>query len=188
MPATLIAYYNTSSGDGGAEAMPFFFVWGLVFALMFGPIVLMAYWPYLKSRSWEFAFGIVQDVSVGEGAKPGAKPDQTWYWVELRYTYRAKGRGYEGSRIGPKREYTSDRGKAKIMAAHFRPDEKVRVHFDPKDPATAMLRRPVPPEHINLLMVGLMLAAVAAGVAWLILDLVWDQLPPGVVEFFKSDY
>jgi hypothetical protein len=183
--STLIGYVGyTGHTEGGSEMVPFFFVAGVIFVLLMGPFVLKAYWPHWKSRSWEFAFGIVQEVSVAEGPRPGGDPDQTWYWVDLRYSYRAKGRGYKGTRIGAKREYTQDREKAKVLAAHYRPDEKVRVHFDPKDPATAMLKKPGPPEAINLLVLGLVLAVVSALIAWFVMDL----LPPEVLEFFQTEY
>lgn len=169
--------------EGGTEMMPFLFVAGIFFVLMMGPIVLKAYWPYWKTRSWEFAFGIVQEVSVGQGPKPGGDPDETWYWVELRYTYRTQGHSFKGTRIHEKREYTQDRKKAQVMAAHYRPDEKVRVHFDPKDPATAMLKKPGPPEAVGLLMLGLILAVVAAVIAWFVMDL----LPQGFLEFFQTE-
>ena len=73
------------------------------------------------------------------------------YLVRVRYTYDVDGRTYSGNRVW--RTMNIDpllAGRARGIAARYRPGRVVEVRYNPDDPAEAVLEARVPPEVMAL--------------------------------------
>ena len=93
-----------------------------------------------RARGWPSTTGRVVDsrIETDESSSDGGKSKQT---VKVRYAYSVEGREFESERvtffgINMRHTYTKT---ANEQRARFPKDGKVTVHYDPANPAKAVL-------------------------------------------------
>ncbi|RMH55970.1 MAG: DUF3592 domain-containing protein [Candidatus Hydrogenedentota bacterium] len=130
---------NSSNARRGSKA---FFI--LFFSLFFLVGIAMcafglhrAYQAHL-SQSWPSTNGIVTESKVVIHHSTG-KNSSTTYGAEISYVYSVSGRRYRGSRVRVIDVSTSNPSYAQGIVNRYPKGKRVRVHYDPKNPAFAVL-------------------------------------------------
>lgn len=105
---------------------------------------------YRTAAGWPVVEGEVIQATVE--TLPGAADGADGYQVRIRYRYTVDGRTYESDRLrreGGER-LTSQAAAEEVLASYVGEGRQVvRVHYDPADPATAVLRI-TPPVYLLL--------------------------------------
>ena len=89
-----------------------------------------------QAKYWPTVNGTIASCRVAEST---ASDSGTSYQVEVRYLYAVSGRNYEGTRIAFGYSGSSGRGAHQEIAARLNSAESVLVHYNPRNPATAVL-------------------------------------------------
>lgn len=116
-----------------------------------GLVALLAGWfirsTALQMASWPTVQGKVLSSTVTskrERRTSGTSDDrrsrnQTMYTAKVRYEYSVEGKRYESSRIGAMEQSSSSRSSAQSRADRYPVGGACTVHYDPSDPASAVL-------------------------------------------------
>lgn len=87
-----------------------------------------------KSKSWPVVDGTITASAV----EPLQAKRRTTASAVVRYSYRVAGKDYQSSRILGRPNERSPQAMTALIAA-YPPGRKVKVHYDPKNPSTAVL-------------------------------------------------
>ena len=109
------------------------------------------------SRSWPTVTGsvIVSEVTVSSQRNSSNQPIKL-YGTDIQYDYQVGGQSFTGNSVtlGGTIE-TNKRGRNDALVARYPCGRKVRVYYDPSDPATAILEPGELGGVFNMMMVAL---------------------------------
>jgi hypothetical protein len=114
-------------------------------------------------RAWPTAEGLVTESELLSAHEPH---DLTtpMYTASITYTYTVGSRGYAASRVTFADHSSSRPAGMAAVVARYPLGSSVSVHYDPAEPASAVLETPTPLPVYGPLLLGL-LAALSGGVA-----------------------
>ena len=149
--------------SSGSTAGLIFFVLGLVFGGIGLILVIMAFISRKRARTaqgWPTTMGQVLSADIQEHRSYDNDDHQTRYSYEpvVQYTYAVEGRSYSGNRIGFGAN-SFDHRTAQSKVAAYIPGAGVTVHYNPEDPAKAVLETNASGSNI-FLIVGIIFAVI----------------------------
>ncbi|MGN6150954.1 MAG: DUF3592 domain-containing protein [Lysobacteraceae bacterium] len=123
-----------------------------------------AWWKSTQVEQWPSVEGELLERSLAENSDS----DSTTWQVKVRYAYTVAGRRYEGDRIAF--GYVGSSGKASHQAIYDRlmRGERVRVRYNPADPAEAALAHGLNKSTLMLAMFGLVWTGFTLGLMVLV--------------------
>ena len=105
---------------------------------------LYTYRRGIESQSWPKAEGTIIHVSVKHAGSTGDvsknESQREWYLPVIEYTYSVRGRTYKGNRILIGELSSMPHESALELLQPYREGAKVRVSYDPANPANAVLQ------------------------------------------------
>ena len=110
-----------------------FFLAGLGM-LVFGVLNLI---KAKESEEWEGVDGVITSSEISEHRGE----DSTTYGADVTYTYRIKGKEYEGDSVTVSEMSTSNYGRAQKIVAQYPKGDDVTVYYDSSDPSDSVLER-----------------------------------------------
>jgi len=127
-------------------------------AAVVGGITLMS--ASRKARSWPVVTGRITERTVGPSTTTGASRPGRYFEPRVTYDYTVAGKSYQGHRIAiATAAYDEDKARA---VANELPDS-VEVHYDPANPADAVLQPSSIGMSVLVLIFGALAALVGAG-------------------------
>jgi hypothetical protein len=90
-----------------------------------------------RAKSWPTAQGIVQSTELTTSL--GRRARTTTYIPLVKYSYEVNGSNYVGNRVDYGERGTSSRDDAMTVIARYHEGLHVPVHYDPKNPESAVL-------------------------------------------------
>jgi hypothetical protein len=129
-----------------------------IFILVIGAVAVVASISLMsasrKARSWPVVTGQIVERSVGPSTTTGASRPGRYFEPRVTYDYTVDGKAYQGHRIGMTTE-AYDEAKARRVVNEL-PDA-VEVHYNPGNPADAVLQ----PSAIGMSLLILIFGAIA---------------------------
>ena len=129
-----------------------------IFILVIGAVAVVASVTLMsasrKARSWPVVTGQIVERAVVPSTTTGASRPGRYFEPRVTYDYTVDGKTYHGHRIGMTTE-AYDEDKARRVVREL-PDA-VEVHYNPSDPADAVLR----PSAIGMSLLILIFGAIA---------------------------
>jgi len=92
-----------------------------------------------ESEEWEGVDGVITSSEISEHRGE----DSTTYGADVTYTYRIKGKEYEGDNVTVSEMSTSNYGRAQKIVARYPKGDNVVVYYDSSDPSDSVLERGV---------------------------------------------
>lgn len=91
-----------------------------------------------QAARWPVTDGLLERCEVVE--KPDLDINQPGTWgLGLEYSYRVRGRSYRSTRYGFVEPSTYDESVPRAVVENLRAQSPLRVRYDPRDPASAVL-------------------------------------------------
>ena len=143
----------------------------LSLALFAAALLLMAWAGYemkraLETLDWPETQGTITSSGVSKEIRreSGAGSRQSiTYYPEIRYAYQANGRSYTGTKINIGGKTGGMEWLAQRAVKKYSSGENVMVHYNPHDPAEAVLKAGIAGSSIFMLLMGVVF--LAAGVS-----------------------
>jgi hypothetical protein len=137
-----------------------FFWMGLMFLAIGLPATIGCLWLVNAERGrtmWPTVEGLVLSSKASPYVSGSSKgPNQLMYRPAVTYAYAIDGREYKSHRIGPSVWGTSSQSFVDDYLVRYRVHERVKVHYDPRDPAQARLEVGVETVHVIGILVSLL--------------------------------
>jgi len=123
-----------------------------------------------RSLRWPHVEGVVEETWVRierDATRDPGDPQQAFYYPCVRYRYQVNGQTYTGERIhAGATEGWPTRGAAEEVLQPYPQGTTVRVYYDPRNPAEALLEPGNAGSVWVLLVFGFGAFALAAWLAW----------------------
>ena len=116
-----------------------------------------------KARGWPVVTGRIVERSVGPSTTTGASRPGRYFEPRVTYDYTVEGKTYHGHRIAMTTD-AYDEDKARRVANEL--PESVEVHYNPRDPADAVLQPSSIGMSILILVFGAIGLLVGAGMLY----------------------
>jgi hypothetical protein len=110
------------------------------------------------TETWPTANGSILSSRLDQQTRTERNQGRTYtrtsYTPIIEYTYTAGGQTYQGSRIFPDASMSYDHGTAQGIVNRYQPGAPVAVHYDPGDPAQAVLETKAKGGNLFLILGG----------------------------------
>lgn len=120
-------------------------------------LIALAVWMFTKSqqcKSWPSIQGVILESRIDADSLETMQP-------VLRYEYVVTGRKFVGHRVAFS-GYGVSRTAMEALLAPYKVGQTVRVHYDPRNPARAVLDTRAPSDWLYWLIAGLMFCVLHA--------------------------
>ena len=95
------------------------------------------------TETWPTASGSIVSSRLDQNTRTERRDNRTYtstsYTPIVEYTYEIGGKTYQGNRVFPGASMSYDHGTAQGIVNRYQPGAAVTVHYDPADPAQAVL-------------------------------------------------
>ena len=110
------------------------------------------------TETWPTTSGTILSARLDQQTRTerdqGRTYTRTSYAPIIEYTYTAGGQTHQGSRIFPGASMSYDHGTAQNIVNRYQPGAAVAVHYDPGDPAQAVLETKTKGGNLFLILGG----------------------------------
>jgi hypothetical protein len=119
------------------------------------------------TETWPTASGTILSARLDQQTRTerreGRSYTSTSYTPIVEYTYVIGGQTYQGSRVFPGASMSYDHGTAQGIVNRYQPGAAVTVHYDPGDPAQAVLETKAKGGNLFLILGGVFAALGLVG-------------------------
>ena len=114
------------------------------------------------SKSWPTTTATILSSSIPSSRTATDAGTVVRFYADVRYSYRVADREYEGARLGWAGITSDNRATVEHAIKEFHTGARVPVHYDPDDPASAVLRPDVAGVLSRWLWLGIVFIAMGA--------------------------